>query len=597
MISTDNICMSCMKEIGTAKQCPYCGYHVDSAQLPPYLPVRTLLANRYLIGKLLDYNGEGATYIGWDISQRKPVSIREFFPVSIAMRTTADPVIKVMASKEQIYRESCQSFSEMWNKLMNLRGLSALINVTAVFGAFGTAYAVYDYVEGVTLREYLLSSKTGYLSWDRAKPLLMPVLTTLGSLHSSGIIHRGISPSTLIVGNDGKIRITGFSIWQARTAKSDLDAQLFPGYAAVEQYGFNAPQGAWTDIYSFGAVLYRTLIGSDPIDAAERAANDRLMVPGKFAELLPPYVINALINSLQVMPEDRTASAETLKAELSAAGEAPQTVINSAPRAPERTAAAPSVQQQSTSEPKAGGFKTGLIAALATILAGAIIFGAVYLFAGPKLGLRTPRAENTTSASDNGTGKIAVPDFSEKNYLDVTSNPVFKNNFKFDIQYVFDDKISKNYIVRQSIAPTTEVEKLTTITLFVSKGKEQIELPADLVGANIVDAEKRLTELGFKVTIKEVSDVTGYLDNTVLEIAPVPGQTYDKGTEVTVKVFKAPETTIPVTQENPNPWGGDISEFPLEEPDLSQYYEDIAGEDTNEDEGNNDYGEDEELWN
>ena len=61
MISTDNLCMSCMREIGDARQCPYCGYHADSAQIPPYLPVRTVVANRYLVGKLLEYNGEGAT--------------------------------------------------------------------------------------------------------------------------------------------------------------------------------------------------------------------------------------------------------------------------------------------------------------------------------------------------------------------------------------------------------------------------------------------------------------------------------------------------------------------------------------------------------
>ena len=70
----------------------------------------------------------------------------------------------------------------------------------------------------------------------------MPVLSTLGTLHSAGIIHRGISPTTLIVGKNGKMRITGFSIWQARTARGDLTAQLFPGYAAIEQYGFEGQQ-------------------------------------------------------------------------------------------------------------------------------------------------------------------------------------------------------------------------------------------------------------------------------------------------------------------------------------------------------------------
>ena len=79
MISSDNLCMSCMREIGDEKICPYCGYHVDSAQISPYLPVRTLVANRYLVGKMLEYNGEGATYIGWDLKEKKAVKLLTAF--------------------------------------------------------------------------------------------------------------------------------------------------------------------------------------------------------------------------------------------------------------------------------------------------------------------------------------------------------------------------------------------------------------------------------------------------------------------------------------------------------------------------------------
>lgn len=200
-----------------------------------------------------------------------------------------------------------------------MRGLSALILVFDIVEDHGTAYAISEYMEGVSLREYLLRSPSGYLSWEQARILFMPVLSTLGTLHSAGIIHRGISPTTLIVGKNGKMRITGFSIWQARTARGDLTAQLFPGYAAIEQYGFEGQQGPWTDIYAFSAVLYRTLIGSTPLEATSRVTNDRLMVPGKFAEQLPAYVINALMNGLQILPEDRTRTVDQLRAELSAA--------------------------------------------------------------------------------------------------------------------------------------------------------------------------------------------------------------------------------------------------------------------------------------
>lgn len=89
MPNTDNLCMSCMKPIGDAKQCPYCGYHADSPQLSPYLPIRSVVANRYLVGKVLEFNGDGVTYAGWDMTERIAVKVREFLPDAICSRETA----------------------------------------------------------------------------------------------------------------------------------------------------------------------------------------------------------------------------------------------------------------------------------------------------------------------------------------------------------------------------------------------------------------------------------------------------------------------------------------------------------------------------
>lgn len=103
MISSDNLCMSCMREIGEMKQCPYCGYHADSAQIPPYLPVRTVISNRYLVGKMLEYNGEGATYIGWDLSGKRAVKIREFIPDSFTTRTSSNLTLQIMRGSESVF--------------------------------------------------------------------------------------------------------------------------------------------------------------------------------------------------------------------------------------------------------------------------------------------------------------------------------------------------------------------------------------------------------------------------------------------------------------------------------------------------------------
>ncbi len=552
MISSDNLCMSCMREIGDSKQCPYCGYHAESTQIPPYLPVRTVIANRYLVGKMLEYNGEGATYIGWDLSEKKAVKIREFIPDSFTARTTSNLTLQVMRGSESVYAELRQDFVELWTKLAKLKGLSALISVTNVVDDYGTSYAIYDHFEGITLREFLLRNKTGYIPWEKAKQLLMPILSTLSTLHSQGIIHRGISPSTLIIGNDGKVKITGFCLGAARTARSDLNSQLFDGYAAIEQYGFEGSQGTWTDIYSFGAVLYRTLIGSDPISAKERMTNDRLMVPGKFAETLPAYVINGLINALQILPEDRTRTVEQLRAELSASPTAAAVSGQyqrpaAAPAAPAQQPQKPSSGSEKSKKPQKGSAQIIVTTAVISLAIGLILFIILSLTVfRDKINFSFDTDKTTSpSVSQTSAEQVAVPDFREKSFLSIESNPVFYSNFKFKEEPVFNEEIAKGYVVTQSIAPETMVPKGTEIILYVSKGEEQIVLP-DVTGSDYEEAAARLEELGFVCERTETSD-GNYRENEVVSMAPLAEKTYSRGTTIYLKVY-VPETEV-VTNE------------------------------------------------
>ena len=74
-----------------------------------------------------------------------------------------------MRGSENIFNELRQSFEELWTKLARLKGLSALISVTDVVQDYGTSYAIYEHFEGITLREFLLKSKTGYIPWEKAR--------------------------------------------------------------------------------------------------------------------------------------------------------------------------------------------------------------------------------------------------------------------------------------------------------------------------------------------------------------------------------------------------------------------------------------------
>ncbi len=572
MINSEHLCMGCMKEIGEESQCPYCGFHADTMQMAPYLGVRSVIANRYLVGKLTEYNGDGATYIAWDINEKKPVTIREYLPDALCTRRIGEKDITVMSGCELSYRECMSDFVELWRKLTRMSGLSALVNVYDVFEENGTAYAVCEYVKSITLRDYLLRLKTGYIPWERARSLFMPVLSTLGMLHTAGIIHRGISPLTLHIGQDGKMRIGGFSIWQARTAKSDLTAQLFPGYAAIEQYGFEGKQGPCTDIYAFAATLYRALIGTDPIEATERLTNDRLMVPGKFAEQLPAYVINGLINALQIMPEERTRSVEQLRADLSAspvAAVASGTEFDAPTSHTKPGDKKPSpAKPQPAKKPAAGKFdvitenkllviRTALISAIV----GLVIFLIVVIAAGDKLGFS--KGEQTTEPQTRQE-MVAVPNFVNRNYAEVSSNAYWTNNFTFEAVEEYNDKVSKGYIIAQSVQADTQVNAGTKIVLTVSKGIEQFELPP-VIGMDYEQAEEMLKTRHFKVVKEEKENDGTHQGGTVQSVVNLTvGKSYPKGSEVTLIVWaemptQAPDPNAPVepeqttagTQDNP----------------------------------------------
>ncbi len=554
-MNTDNLCMGCMREIGHEKKCPHCGFAADSVQVSPYLPIRTVVGGRYVIGKLLEYNGEGATYIAFDTQTAHTVCVREFFPLDLAKRTIDGVGVVPLTQTRDTFAECYRSFRDLWVRIARLHEQPGLVRVSHVLEDNSTIYAVHEHLDGITLREFLLGSRTGYISWDKARQLLMPVLDTLEALHANGIIHRGISPHTLIIGRDRRIRISGFCIPQVRTARSELKEQLFPGYAAIEQYGYKGQQGPWTDVYAFGAVLYRTLIGSDPIEATTRVTNDRLMVPGRFAEQLPAYVINGLVNSLQIMPEDRTRTVEQLHAEITAspsATVAEETFVESR-RAMQQPAARREPPQAAAKKKKKSsgksGIRTALLTALIFVVVGFIGFVLVSLYVLPDeynvfsdLIEKEPTTESVTEAA----GQYAVPDFRTKSYTEVIVSDYYKTRFRFSKTDVYSDEVELGYIIDQSIEPGTQVPAGTEIRFTVSKGLEKVTLP-NVLGQDYAQAYETLTGLGFAVSKSERANDGTRTAGTVIQMSKDPEMQYEKGTHITLQVYAEPVTEPPTT--------------------------------------------------
>lgn len=551
-MTADNLCMGCMKEIGNVQQCPFCGFHNDTVAPAPYLPLRTVIGGRYTVGKVISASGDGVTYIAWDTESRETVTVREFLPVENITRLQGQTEVTVNEDSRLVFYDSVREFLTLNRKLAMSRNLSALIPVIDIIEENNTAYAVSEYLETITLRDFLLKSRTGYLGWDRVKTLMMPVLTTVASLHSMDIYHRGISPNTLVLGRDGKLRLTGFMISSARCLKTRVKPEMFPGYAAIEQYHDVDDTGAWTDVYGIAAVIYRALIGSTPAEASERITNDKLMIPPRFAEALPAYLVSALDHALTIEPGDRTATVDELREELSGS---PSTMASNAiHEVREREVEAPTTTEDEVAERKRleklarqeqqkhEQIKMAIIAFAICLGIGVLALGGWLTYDHFKNNPKEPTTEGVAPM-------IEVPNFVGQSYSRISNDEVQKTRFKFTVDYQYSDSAEAGVIIGQNLEAGTQIEQGSELKLTVSKGIEYVTL-IDVSGMDYNKAFNLLTEAGFVCKKVEKNNDGSHTANEVITVTPEAGKEYERGKEIYVQVWGEPPTTAPTTKRN-----------------------------------------------
>lgn len=309
------LCMGCMESNPDGGVCPYCGYAPGTPSLPAYLAPGTVLNERYLVGKLMRYNGEGADYIAFDTVTSSKVTIREYMPDTLCGRNKDSSVIAVKQNCVAQYKAFMSEFVELNKMLAKMRTLSHINPAIDMFGDNNTGYVVFRYVEGINLTKYLREN-AGALSWDEVKRIFPPIFTTLSLVHNAGLVHRGISPDNIIINDKNELKLIGFCIADARTANTELASEVYSGYAAPEQYSSSNWQGTWTDIYGICALLYRILTGTLPTDAMERVTNDTLVEPRALNPNIPPNVSKVIMNGMALSGEVRIQTVTELVTKL-----------------------------------------------------------------------------------------------------------------------------------------------------------------------------------------------------------------------------------------------------------------------------------------
>ncbi|HEX3027813.1 MAG TPA: serine/threonine-protein kinase [Clostridia bacterium] len=307
----NNICLGCMQEKGEEKACPSCGWIEGTEQESPiYLKPGTILAGKYLIGKVLGHGGFGITYLARDINLGLRLAIKEYLPQGMASRNLGNTEVSVYSGnvKEQ-FEYGLEKFLDEAKTIAKFEEVPEIVKIRDFFKDNGTAYIVMNYIEGITLKEYI-ANNGGRLPLDAVLNIMLPVMKALEQVHKTGILHRDISPDNIYITNSFQVRLLDFGA--ARFAigehSKSLSVVLKPGYAPEEQYRSRGNQGPWTDVYATAATMYKALTGETPPESLDRLEEDSLVLPSKLGVEIPESMEAAIAKALKVRAPERYQS-------------------------------------------------------------------------------------------------------------------------------------------------------------------------------------------------------------------------------------------------------------------------------------------------
>ena len=267
----------------------------------------TRLIGRYTIEGVLGQGGFGITYLGMDELHKKKVAIKEFFPQGIVTRNIEyeDTVTVTLVGEKENYDKGKERFLKEAQTMAMFSKDKGIVKALDFFEINNTAYIVMEYLEGVTLKQYLRENER--IAAEDLVELLVPLIEALDEIHSQGLIHRDISPDNIMVLPDGRIKLMDFGAARDYTefGEKSLSIVLKPGYAPPEQYQTHGVQGPWTDIYALCATMYKCITGENPPDAIDRLVDDHLKKISAFGIPVLPQIEEAIIKGMSVAAKDR----------------------------------------------------------------------------------------------------------------------------------------------------------------------------------------------------------------------------------------------------------------------------------------------------
>lgn len=303
--------------------CPNCGYtEFYRPKDPRFLPLGTMIHDRYVVGGVLGDGGFGITYYAWDTVLRTVVALKEYFQRGVVNREPGKTKVFIAApgreeefnyGKERLLREA-----QIVSKFQS----APIVRVNDYFEENATSYMVMEYIDYTTLTDTLQENKK-VLTPEQVIQIGSQLCDALEEIHNADVLHRDIAPDNIFINAEGKVKVIDFG--SARLSKEDTLERLIlvkEGFSPVEQYEVinvnENLQQAWTDVYALGATLYYCVTGVRPEESRIRKTNvdnglSDIQEPKELNPNVSENLNNTIMKAMAINSHERFKSATEMK--------------------------------------------------------------------------------------------------------------------------------------------------------------------------------------------------------------------------------------------------------------------------------------------
>ena len=432
------------------------------------------------------------------------------------------------------------------SKAISLLNHPNIVKVYDVSVSENLQYIVMEYVDGMTLREYL-NERGGKLTSRETVHFISQILKALDHAHHNGVVHRDIKPQNIMLLDNGQLRMMDFGIARISRAENQLT-----GGKAMGSVHYISPEQAkgdetdfTSDIYSVGVMMYEMLSGHLPFDAddvvevAIKQISDKPQSLQELAPNVPHGLVEITERAMAKRPDNRYASAAEMLGALNAYVENPAIVFNYTylpDEIPEKVVERPMKTQKDAPEPK----KARKGKKKRTIFL-PVLFGITVAFALACLALCWAIL-NDSSTLMSEKADVVLADYSGMTQDEVNAQPqVSSGQITVNWEQSYSNDYAAGCVYKQSPVAGRTVREGQSVTLTVSLGIQSVTVP-DVTNYLQADAEQQLKNLGVSVLVTQAVEPT-VASGSVIRTDPAAGSQVAAGSTVVVYVSRPQVST------------------------------------------------------